>query len=144
VANVTNKQKIEKLKEYLDLIKELDTLMETYTNLRMKLISPKIPQLVHDKIRVTMTDTTTENLAEMCDLETCINQRRIDIINNRREIENSINNVDKAELRTLLYKRYINGMKWENVAVEMSYSWKQVHRLHSKALEQIIFKDDTK
>jgi DNA-directed RNA polymerase specialized sigma subunit len=136
---MTNKEKIEKLKEYTHLCKELDILMESYMNLRMKLMSPKIPELKHDRIQCTLTDITTENLAEMCDLENSINQRRTEIINARLVIERAIENVEKAELRKILYVRYVKGEKWEKIANEMNYNWRTVHKLHSRALSQIIF-----
>ena len=40
-------------------------------------------------------------------------------------------------LRTLLELRYINCMTFEQIAVAMSYSYKQVCRLHGKALLEI-------
>ncbi len=41
-------------------------------------------------------------------------------------------NEDEQEVLRL---RYILGMKWEEVAVKMGYSWKQTHRIHSSALK---------
>lgn len=37
--------------------------------------------------------------------------------------------------RTLIRLHYIEGLTWEQVCVVMRYSWMQVHRIHSKALE---------
>jgi DNA-directed RNA polymerase specialized sigma subunit len=41
-------------------------------------------------------------------------------------------NEDEQEVLRL---RYIKGLKWEEVALKMNYSWKQVHRIHSSALK---------
>lgn len=49
-------------------------------------------------------------------------QRRIEAMENERE-------------KDLLTYRYIRGMKWEEVAVRMDYSWRKVHYLHGDALE---------
>lgn len=39
---------------------------------------------------------------------------------------------------TLLYERYINGKTWEQVAVDMHYSYVHVvHNLHPKALKTV-------
>lgn len=50
------------------------------------------------------------------------------------EIENAIEVLDSRE-RTLVRLYYIQGLTWEEVCVDMSYSWRQVHRIHAKALE---------
>lgn len=36
--------------------------------------------------------------------------------------------------QTLLYERYINGKTFEQIAVYMTYSWRQIIRLHGQAL----------
>lgn len=50
------------------------------------------------------------------------------------EIENAIEVLEPRE-RTLIRLHYIQGMTWEEVCVAMTYSWRQVHRIHAKALE---------
>lgn len=41
---------------------------------------------------------------------------------------------DEREKDLLTY-RYLEGLKWEEVAVRMKYSWRKIHYLHSDALE---------
>ena len=52
------------------------------------------------------------------------------------EIEHAIEALD-PRARTLIRLHYIQGLTWENVCVEMGYSWRQVHRIHAKALEDL-------
>jgi RNA polymerase sigma factor (sigma-70 family) len=52
------------------------------------------------------------------------------------EIEHAIEVLD-PRARTLIRLHYIQGLTWENVCVEMGYSWRQVHRIHAKALEDL-------
>ena len=52
----------------------------------------------------------------------------------RAEITEKIDAMPNETESLLLRLRYIHGLKWEEVAVKMDYSWKQIHRLHSKAL----------
>ena len=40
------------------------------------------------------------------------------------------------ECREELNLRYINALPWEQIAVELGYSWRQVHRLHKKAIAE--------
>lgn len=34
----------------------------------------------------------------------------------------------------VLYARYINGQRWEDIAMDMHYSWKGIFKLHGQAL----------
>lgn len=52
----------------------------------------------------------------------------------RAEITEKIDAMENETESLLLRLRYIHGLKWEKVTVKMDYSWKQIHRLHSKAL----------
>ena len=36
--------------------------------------------------------------------------------------------------RAVLYARYINGQRWEDIAMDMHYSWKCIFKLHGQAL----------
>lgn len=55
----------------------------------------------------------------------------------REEIQTAINTVDDIQLRTLLSLRYINGLTWEKIAVEMNYDYRWILRLHGKSLSEI-------
>ena len=52
------------------------------------------------------------------------------------EIERAIEPLAPTE-RTLIRLHYFQGLTWEEVAVEMGYTWRHVHRLHGKALEHL-------
>lgn len=53
-----------------------------------------------------------------------------------REVEATISAVQEP-YRTLLFERYINGKTFEQIAVEMNYSWRQTIRLHGAALNSV-------
>ncbi len=53
------------------------------------------------------------------------------------EIEQAIENLEDDRLRLLLKYRYISGWTWERIAVEMGYTYRQVTRLHGKALKEM-------
>lgn len=52
-------------------------------------------------------------------------------------IEDMIESLDSTE-RKLLRHRYIEGLAWEKVCVEMNYSWRQTHNIHSLALDKLV------
>lgn len=52
------------------------------------------------------------------------------------EIERAIECLEPRE-RTLIRLYYAEGLTWEEVCVVMNYSWRQIHYIHKKALEQL-------
>ena len=60
----------------------------------------------------------------------------------KQEIMAAIDNVQDSTLRALLTEKYINGKKWEQIAVDLNYSWRQIIRLHGRALQEITIPKD--
>lgn len=61
--------------------------------------------------------------------------RRIDrLIDTKREIIDVIAQVPDSRYRTLLTERYTAFKTWEQIAVDMNYSFRQVTRMHGLAL----------
>lgn len=56
-------------------------------------------------------------------------------------VEEAIDRLGTRE-RILLRYRYLQGLSWEEVCVAMSYSWRQVHRLHARALQTLREQDE--
>lgn len=52
----------------------------------------------------------------------------------RKEITQKIEEMPDETEKTVLRLRYIRWLKWEQIAGRMGYSWKQIHRIHGKAL----------
>lgn len=51
-----------------------------------------------------------------------------------KDITDKIECMDDEDEKDVLMFRYVRLMKWENIAEKMNYSWKQVHRIHLRAL----------
>lgn len=58
----------------------------------------------------------------------------------RKEIRGVIDSVEDTRLHSLLWRRYISGMTWEQVAVSMNYTYRRVTQLHSLALRKLACK----
>ena len=54
-----------------------------------------------------------------------------------RDVIGTIDKITDGTLHTLLYERYINGKTWEQIAVQMNYTYRRVTQLHGKALRCI-------
>lgn len=88
-----------------------------------------------------------ENIVvKMIDLENEINKDIDTLVDLKREFVSIIKKVDNTEHQTLLELRYLCFKTWEQIAVDMGYDLRYIHKLHNKALEncKINFKEDTK
>ena len=77
---------------------------------------------------------TQRAISKIVDLETEINAEIDKLVEKRKEIEGIIRAVEDNILRTLLEYRYINGKKWEEIALMMGYDYRYILKIHSKAL----------
>lgn len=51
-----------------------------------------------------------------------------------RAVRDVIDGIAAPCLRAVLEHRYLRMQSWEQIAVDMSYSWRHLHRLHGMAL----------
>lgn len=79
--------------------------------------------------------TTVEKIIE---IEEKLDHEIDALVDLRNRIEVAVEKLEDGRLRDVMRYRYIDGMKWEQIAVEMHYSYMQVCRLHGKALLEIM------
>ena len=80
------------------------------------------------------SDKLTDGVGKLVELDAEIDSKVGGLVALRREIEGHIAALDSDAQRRLLTLRYINGMTWERVAVEMGYERRQICRIHGYAL----------
>lgn len=56
------------------------------------------------------------------------------LIDMRNEAKGFIRAMPDPMQQAVLYARYINGEQWEDIAMNMHYSWKGIFKLHGQAL----------
>ena len=61
---------------------------------------------------------------------------RRDAIALRQEVFDLIDSIGGTE-GEVLFEKYINLKTWEQVCVDINYSWMQTHRYHRRALEMV-------
>ena len=64
------------------------------------------------------------------------NKKEIKLYNKQLEIENCINSLEPTE-RIIARSRYIEGKTFEQIAVDLNYSWRHTIRIHGKILQKI-------
>jgi DNA-directed RNA polymerase specialized sigma subunit len=76
-------------------------------------------------------------ICKIMDLENDINRDINHLLDLKAEIMGVIKQVSDTECQTLLELRYLCFKRWEEIAVEMSYSSQHVYRLHEQSLKAV-------
>ena len=84
------------------------------------------------------SSTMADAVAKIVDLQAEINRDIDHLVDLKREMVTVIKAVAHIEHQTLLEKRYLCYQTWEQIAVDMGYSVRQVYRLHDEALEDVV------
>ena len=74
-------------------------------------------------------------VVKLIDYKNLINKKIDNLIDFKASILNTINKIDDTDQRTLLTLRYINLKYFDQIAVEMHYSYRTILRIHAAALE---------
>lgn len=128
-----NEQKKEYLKSYRQAIKREQDILDEIQRLRLDKMFPSVVNdgMPHGSSHSDLSDYAAI-LDEQIDL---LKEERLEKVRCHQKIERQISQMENEDEQEVLRLRYILGMKWEEVAVKMGYSWKQTHRIHSSALK---------
>lgn len=127
-----NEQKKEYLKSYRRAIKREQDILDEIQRLRLDKMFPSVVNdgMPHGSSHSDLSDYVTI-LDEQIEL---LKEERLEKVRCYQKIERQIRQMENEDEQEVLRLRYILGMKWEEVAVKMDYSWRQIHRIHSAAL----------
>ena len=128
-----NQQKIRYLKQYRQLKQEFEESQERYLELKEKVISTPIQHLSDMPKGNSKRDKIGDSLALLEEVEA----KKFKLLNKYIKIQNIIFNVEDTLERRLLRFRYVDGLSFESIAHELSYTWRHVHRIHSRALKNL-------
>lgn len=84
------------------------------------------------------TSTMADAVGKIVDLQAEINSDIDRLVDLKREMVRIIKAVNNTECQTLLELRYLCFKTWEQIAVDMGYTTRNIHLLHKKALEMIV------
>lgn len=77
-------------------------------------------------------------VCKIIDLQDEINRDIDHLVDLKRELVGVIHNVEDVECRLLLELRYLCFKSWEDIAVQMGYTTRNIHYLHKQALRLVI------
>lgn len=76
-------------------------------------------------------------ILDIIELEDEISKDVVELVALKKEIIEVIKQVGNTEYQTLLEERYLCFITWEQIAVDMGYELRYIHKLHGKALEEV-------
>lgn len=74
--------------------------------------------------------------AKIDDMERKLDKLIDTYVDRKNHIISQIDGVEDEMLYNILFARYIERKTFEKIATELEYSWRQIIRLHGKALKQ--------
>ena len=131
---MTDKELSQKAKEQLSQIKKtdrlIDRLLSTVQTLRSSLTSQSY-ELQPDRVQTSgPKDRLSETFARIDDLEREINARIDDLIRLKEDTLKVIYQISDKDQQNVLIARYVQGERWEKIAVDLNFSIRQIHRIH--------------
>ena len=128
-----NERKKEYLRSYRRAVKREQDILEEIQRLRL---DKMFPSVVNDGMPHGSSQTDLSDYIAILDEQIeLLKEERLEKARCYKRIEDRIRTMSNEIEQEVLRKYYINGMKWEDVAAEMGYSEKQIHRFHSSALK---------
>ena len=76
---------------------------------------------------------TEDKAVRLADRALRLTEARLEAIQIRQEVFDLIDSIDGIE-GDVLYQRYVNLHKWEEICVLLHYSWQGIHLIHRRAL----------
>jgi len=128
-----NDKKKEYLKSYKKLCDKLKSLEDQLQSLREVEQSAKIKRL-SDMPKAHMQTDLSDIMVKIEAIYTKIVRLRSECLEKKLEIESRIADMPDGIEADILRKRYLEFKSWEEICVELNYSWRQIHYIHSGAL----------
>ena len=126
----------ERLRNYSHLKEEREQLRQQLVELEAALYCPKIQHLNGMPSAPSKENAMELMVAQHLHLQKKYREKVEELATELMAIEAAIEML-KPTARMVLRYRYLDGLKWEEVCVKMNYSWMQIHRIHSQALQQL-------
>lgn len=131
-----------KAKEYLSqalwLNQRIDNKLEQLERLKAMAMRVSV-NLTREKVSggYNRKNPMEDTIVKIMDLEIEVNQEIDKLINLKQEILETISLVDDPMAQLLLEMRYINRRTWGEIAGELGYSDRGIHKIHGRALKEI-------
>lgn len=135
----------EKKKEYLNGYREAKRrekrILEQIQRLRLDKMFPCLQNddMPHGHNQRDLSDYAVK----MDELMEELKKERLQAVDEYNEIYKTISRLENENEKEVLVRRYINGDKWEEIAIKMNYGYRHIHKIHGSALINIKVPEQT-
>ena len=131
-----NEKKKTYLKSYRESVKREQEILEEIQRLRM---DKMFPSVANDGMPKGGGHSDLSDYMVILDRQIqALKKERLERVKIQEGIDRGIRRMSDADEQRVFRLRYIKGMKWEAIAVDMGYSWQHVHKIHARALNNFI------
>lgn len=88
------------------------------------------------KVQSSNKSDLSDRVIKVIDFRRELNDDIDKYIDLKSQITKEIDKLKDSEHIDILYKRYIHNNSWRDIAEEMNYSERTIHRIHGKALRE--------
>jgi hypothetical protein len=128
-------------KEYLNQVRNLESKMkilkEEIDTLREMVVSTGAIQQGERVLSSGTQDKMAETICKINKKECEWNDLMREFALARANVIINIQKLNNPEYEQILYKRYCQSKKWEEIALEMNYTYQWVCKLHGRALLEL-------
>lgn len=132
---------VQQIKEYLCQIRKTDDLIKrllaTVATLRANLTSQSCAWEPNKVQSFGGKSALEDAVARIVDLEAEIDRHIDELVQLKRNAYQMIQQIPDLDQQNILIARYMQGLKWEEIAEEMGHDVRWVYRLHGKGLESL-------
>ena len=122
------------LKQIRLIDKEINQMLNELERIRCSLMrSPQLKQVSVQESKVGLKDDVYIKMIEYNDK---INQKVDELIDTKKKVFDTIEQIKDHEQRLILKMRYVDCEKWEDIEQELHVSKNTMHRIHRKALKE--------
>ena len=129
-----------KTKDYLSQVSRLNKMINNKLSeiSQLRELSVSISAIGNDeKVQTSPNfDKIGTTVAKIDEMETNLDKMIDEYLVKRERIIAQIDTMEEESVYQILFSRYIEKETFEKIATEMEYSWRQIVRLHGKALQQ--------
>lgn len=127
-----NEEKKEYLKSYRRAVKREKDILDEIQRLRS---DKMFPSVVNDGMPKGSSQSDLSDYIAILDEQIeLLKAERLEKARCYQKIERQIRQMENEDEQEVLRLRYITGLKWEEVAVKMNYSYRRTLDIHGKAL----------
>lgn len=129
-----------KTKDYLSQVSRLNKMINNKLSeiYQLRELSVSISAIGNDeKVQTSPNfDKIGTTVAKIDEMENNLDKMIDEYLVKRERIIAQIDTMEEESVYQILFSRYIEKKTFEKIATEMKYSWRQIVRLHGKALQQ--------